>query len=98
MVVALDGVVQRADGIGVQRGAILLPYPRLELRVSRLVIGDAGTDRVGVQTESVDYHCVVAAANSRVAVGNFTGGLEGNFLPKAGKVKHTQRALGSGTD
>ncbi len=87
-----------AVGIGVQRGALLGLYPRLELRVGRLVVGDIGTNRVGVQAEPGDDHRVIAGANSRIAIGDFAGGLEGNFLPKARQVQHTQRALGSGTD
>ena len=98
MVVAHDRVVQRADGIGTQRGAILRLNPRFELRVGRLVVGDVGTNRISVQAEASDHHRVVACANPRIAIGDFAGCLEGNFLPKAGQVQHTQRALGSGTN
>ena len=98
MVVAHDRVVQRADGIGTQRGAFLSLNPRLELRVGRLVVGDVGTNRISVQAEASDHHRVVACANPRIAIGDFAGCFEGNFLPKAGQVQHTQRALGSGTN
>ena len=98
VVVAFDGGVQRSDRVGVELGTFLGLDPCLELRVGRFLTGDVVADCVGVQAEAVDDHGVIAGTDTRVAVGNFAGCLEGDFLPKTRQVQHAQRALGARTD
>ena len=98
VVVAFDGGVQRTDRVGIELGTFLRLNPCLELRVGRFLAGDVVTNRVGVQAEAVDDHRVVAGTDSRVAVGDFAGCLEGNFLPKTRQVQHAQWAFGARTN
>ena len=69
-----------------------------ELHIGRLVFGNEGNQRVAVHAEGVEGHCIVAGAAVRVSVGELAGRTEAHFLPKAGNMKNSERACGSGRD
>ncbi len=85
--VARDGHIQLVDRGAIQFDAGLLSDPGFKLGVGGLALGDELLDGVGVQSEGIQDHHVVASANAGITSGELAAGLEGDFDPETREMQ-----------
>ena len=67
MDIATDSTVELPDCAFIELHARLLFDPRLELWISGLLVPDEAGDCIGLQSQGIQHHGIVAFADSRIA-------------------------------
>src|SRR5215831_18003366 len=76
----------------------VLLYPRLKLRIGRLVLLDEIFHCLLIQTQCCARHCIEAPTNARIPWRELTRRLERNLLPKTRKMKNPKWTGGAGAN
>lgn len=98
VVIAGNSGIEFIDGSLIELATFLLENPRFALRIRWFFSGDEFGEGFFGDAEAVENHLVVASADRRIIIMQFTSGAQGRFLPQARQVEDSDWAGDAGTD
>lgn len=90
-----DCIIVFFNGSGVEGAAFGIENPLFAFDIAGFLFADEDEESLPINAERVEGHLVVTLSSGGIVGMQFSSGMEGCFLPKAGKVKDAERACDS---